>query len=421
MLNGAHDSSGPSRFRRFFSQLGPGLITGAADDDPSGIATYSIAGAAFGYGLLWTALFSFPLTAVQLMCARLGMVTGRGLAAVVRSAIQGGPVGRVPLLTSPTQSTSQPISAAWGTPPTWSGVNALYCTPVWAGLIVVLLLKTPTGRWRGSSNGSPGTVRLCDHRISRAPGLAPRFCAPPSCRTMRWTREYLSVLVGILGTSISPYLFFWQAAEEVEEEKAGGRTTLAQRQGATDEELRAARNDVVRHVLLEPGDVLHHPDHGGHTARARHHANRNRPASRRSLRPLAGPGAYWLFTLGLIGTGMLGVPVLAGSSAYAIGEAMAWSASLDRRPSLAPKFYGVLVAAMAIGLGLDYAGLDAVRMLFWSAVAQRRAGAAVDRAGGPAHQRPQRHGRPRQPAAAALAWLVTAAVMGVAAIGMFAA
>jgi Mn2+/Fe2+ NRAMP family transporter len=187
---------------------------------------------------------------------------------------------------------------------------------------------------------------------------------------IRWTREYLSVLVGILGTSISPYLFFWQAAEEVEEEKAGGRRTLAERKGATNEELRRARNDVVfgmfcsnvvmYFIILTTAATLH--AHGiTQIATARQAAE--------ALRPLAGPGAYWLFTLGLIGTGMLGVPVLAGSSAYAIGEAMSWSASLDRRPSLAPKFYGVLGAAMALGLALCYAGLDAVRMLFWAAVA----------------------------------------------------
>jgi Mn2+/Fe2+ NRAMP family transporter len=187
---------------------------------------------------------------------------------------------------------------------------------------------------------------------------------------LHWSREYLSVLVGILGTSISPYLFFWQAAEEVEEERAGGRRTVAQRMGATDKELRRARNDVVfgmffsnvvmYFIILTAAATLH--AHGQtEIATARQAAE--------ALRPLAGNGAYWLFTLGLIGTGMLGVPVLAGSSAYAIAEGMAWAASLDRRPRVAPKFYAVLATAMALGLALDFAGLDAVKMLFWSAVA----------------------------------------------------
>jgi Mn2+/Fe2+ NRAMP family transporter len=177
------------------------------------------------------------------------------------------------------------------------------------------------------------------------------------------------VLVAILGTSISPYLFFWQAAEEVEEERSAGRRTVAARKGATNEELTRSRRDVVTgmffsnlvmfFIILTTATTLH--KHGIT------HIETSRQAAE-ALRPLAGPAAYWLFTLGLIGTGMLGVPVLAGSSAYAISEAMAWRASLDARPRVAPKFYGVVAAAVALGLALDFAGLNAVRMLFWSAV-----------------------------------------------------
>jgi Mn2+/Fe2+ NRAMP family transporter len=175
--------------------------------------------------------------------------------------------------------------------------------------------------------------------------------------------------VGILGTTVSPYLFFWQAAEEVEEERSEGRHTLAQRKGATDAELRRSRTDVLTgmffsnlvmyFIILTTAATLH-----------AHGITKIATASQaaEALRPLAGQGAYWLFTLGLIGTGMLGVPVLAGSSAFAIAEAMAWGASLDRPPRLAPKFYGVLGVAVALGVALDYTGLDAVKMLFWSAV-----------------------------------------------------
>jgi Mn2+/Fe2+ NRAMP family transporter len=186
---------------------------------------------------------------------------------------------------------------------------------------------------------------------------------------LRWSREFLSVLVAILGTSISPYLFFWQAAQEVEEERAEGKNTLAKRQGASDAELRRARTDVVvgmffsnfvmYFIILTTAATLH-----------AHGITKIATASQaaEALKPLAGNGAYWLFTLGLIGTGMLGVPVLAGSSAYAIAEAMSWGASLDRKPKLAPKFYGVLAVAMVLGVALDRLGLDAVKMLFWSAV-----------------------------------------------------
>ena len=187
---------------------------------------------------------------------------------------------------------------------------------------------------------------------------------------IHWSGEYLSVLVAILGTSISPYLFFWQAAQEVEEERAEGKNTVAKRKGATDAELRRARTDVLTgmffsnfvmyFIILTTAATLH-----------AHGITKIATASQaaEALKPLAGKGAYWLFTLGLIGTGMLGVPVLAGSSAYAIAEAMSWGASLDRKPKLAPKFYGVLAVAMALGVALDRVGLDAVKMLFWSAVA----------------------------------------------------
>jgi Mn2+/Fe2+ NRAMP family transporter len=176
------------------------------------------------------------------------------------------------------------------------------------------------------------------------------------------------MLVGILGTTISPYLFFWQASQEVEEERAQGRTA-AQRKGATDEELRRLRIDVftgmfasnfiMYFIILTTAATLH--AHGLVKIETAKQAAE-------ALRPLAGNAAYVLFTLGLIGTGMLGVPVLAGSCAYAISEAAAWRGSLEKRPQGAKKFYGVLAAAMVLGLVIDYTGLDAVKMLFWSAV-----------------------------------------------------
>jgi Mn2+/Fe2+ NRAMP family transporter len=175
--------------------------------------------------------------------------------------------------------------------------------------------------------------------------------------------------VGIFGTTISPYLFFWQAAQEVEEERAIGRTTLAQRRGATDEEIGRSRRDVLTgmafsnlvmyFIILTTAATLH--AHGVTSITSAKEAAE-------ALRPLAGNGAYWLFTLGMIGAGMLGVPVLAGSGAYAIAEALRWRGSLEDHPSLAREFYGVLAASLGIGLALDYAGVNAVTMLFWSAV-----------------------------------------------------
>jgi Mn2+/Fe2+ NRAMP family transporter len=186
---------------------------------------------------------------------------------------------------------------------------------------------------------------------------------------LQFSRQYISVLVGILGTTISPYLFFWQAAQEVEYERDLGRTRVADRRGATDAELAWAGTDVrtgmffsnlvMYFIILTTAATLHaHGQRSIETARQASEA----------LLPLAGRGAYWLFTLGLVGTGILAVPVLAGSCAYAIADAAAWRrASLNDRPARAPRFYAVMTAAMLIGLALNFAGLNAVKMLFWSA------------------------------------------------------
>jgi Mn2+/Fe2+ NRAMP family transporter len=187
--------------------------------------------------------------------------------------------------------------------------------------------------------------------------------------TVLWTSTYWATLVGILGTTISPYLFFWQAAQEVEQEIAQGKTTLEEREGCNQRDLRRSRNDVVAgmffsnlvmyFIILTAAATLH--EHGKTSiATARDAAE--------ALRPLAGAGAYWLFSLGLIGAGMLGVPVLAGSCAYAVAETADWKGSLDVQPELAHGFYAVIAVAMGLGLGLNYAGFDAVKMLFWSAV-----------------------------------------------------
>ena len=186
---------------------------------------------------------------------------------------------------------------------------------------------------------------------------------------VQWTREYFAVLVGIFGTTISPYLFFWQSSQEVEEERSMGRRSLGQRRGATDSELAKSRRDVgigmafsnlvMYFIILTTAATLH--AHGATNIESAKEAAE-------ALRPLAGNGAYLLFTLGIIGTGMLAIPVLAGSSAYAVAESAAWGASINRPLKLAPRFYGVLAAAVAIGMTLDFAGFNSVRMLFLSAV-----------------------------------------------------
>ena len=360
------------RFRRFFSNLGPGLITGAADDDPSGIATYSITGASFGYTPLWTALFSFPLmAAVQMMCARLGMVTGLGLAGVIRVRYPRWTLWSacVLLLVANIFNIAADLGGMADVTSLLTGVRSLYWTPLYAILLVSLLFWTSYRliarifKWL--------TLALFAY-------IAAAFLAHPDWHAVlratliprvEWSGKYWATLVGILGTTISPYLFFWQAAEEVEEDVALGKTTVAQRQGSTHRELRRSRNDVLTgmffsnlvmyFIILTAAATLH--VHGKTTISTARDAAE-------ALRPLAGNGAYWLFSLGLLGAGMLGVPVLAGSCAYAIAEAADWVGSLEVHPPLAHGFYSVIGLAMALGLGLNYAGLNAVKMLFWSAV-----------------------------------------------------
>lgn len=372
-------SSEPARpepqgaLQRFFRSLGPGLITGAADDDPSGISTYSVAGATYGYAGLWTALFSFPLmAAVQLMCARLGMVTGRGLAGVIR--IRYPPwvlwVACVLLVVANVFNIGADLGGMADAMQMVTGISSYCWTPFFALLIVGLLFRTSyrtiarTFKWL--------TLVLFAYVITA-------FLAKPNWSAVlratliphiEWTRSYIAVLVGILGTTISPYLFFWQAAQEVEEEREHGKTTLAQRLGSTDDELRAATKDVVTGMLLSNLVMYFIILTTAATLNAHgiKHIETAKQASE-ALRPLAGRGAYWLFTLGLIGTGVLAVPVLAGSCAYAIAEGARWrAASLNKKPHLARRFYAVIAVAVLVGLALDFAGFDAVKMLFWSAV-----------------------------------------------------
>jgi Mn2+/Fe2+ NRAMP family transporter len=228
----------------------------------------------------------------------------------------------------------------------WSSYRAIARVFKWLTLVLLAYVIT-------------AFVARVDWRIALEFTLLPR---------MEWSRAFFSVLVAILGTTISPYLFFWQAAQEVEEERAMGRN-LARRRGATREELAACRTDVVTgmfasnavmyFIIMTTAATLH--AHGETSI-----ATAEQAAG--ALRPLAGDGAYWLFTLGLIGTGMLAVPVLAGSCAYALAEALAWRGSLNRRPRRAKKFYIVLAVAMALGIALNYAGLNAIRLLFAAAV-----------------------------------------------------
>lgn len=357
---------------RIWGALGPGLITGAADDDPSGIATYSVAGAQLGTGLLWTALLTWPLmAAVESMCARIGMVTGRGLMGALRRKFPRrvlAPVAAA-LLVANTINIGADLAGMADAAELLVGVNS----HVWVILFGVGIA------W--------ATIRLRYGMIARVLkwlGLAlfayvitGIYVRPPWGEVLRGafipsvpsTRDGWATLVAILGTTISPYLFFWQASQEVEEEKAMGRRRVVQRLGASPDELLDRKIDVgvgtffsnlvMFFIILTTAFTLH--THGiTELATSRQVAE--------ALRPLAGKFATLLYTLGIVGTGLLAIPTLSGSAAYAIAELFGWRQGIDENFARAPAFYMVVSTAMAFGVALDFANVNPVRALYWTAV-----------------------------------------------------
>jgi NRAMP (natural resistance-associated macrophage protein)-like metal ion transporter len=361
------------RVVRYVKELGPGLITGAADDDPSGISTYSVAGASFGYSTLWTALLTFPLmAAVQLMCARLGMVTGRGLGSVLRTRYASWVswVICVFLIIANVFNISADLAGMAESMQMITGIHAYFWTPLFAVFIVALLLfasyrtTAKIFKWL--------TLVLFAYFITA-------FLAHPDWSAVlrstfiphiEFSQQYLAVLVGLLGTTISPYLFYWQAAQEVEEDRAQGKTTVSARKGATNQELQTAKTDVVSGMLLS-NLVMYFIILTAAATLHTHGITQIETAKQaaEALRPLAGQGAYLLFAFGIVGTGILAIPVLAGSCAYAVADAMKLrSASLNAKPHRAPVFYAVISMSVLVGIGVDFAGVNAVKMLFWSAI-----------------------------------------------------
>jgi Mn2+/Fe2+ NRAMP family transporter len=310
------------------------------------------------------------MVAVQLMCARLGQVTGEGVASAIRKRYPRWVLWTscALLIVANVVNIAADINGMADAIATITGVRAIVLAPCLGALLAALLMWA---RYRSIAAAlkwltivlfayvATAFVAHVDWRSALTATLVPRF---------HWSREFLSILVALLGTTISPYLFFWQAAQEVEEERALGRG-LSRRRGATARELAASRLDVVAgmfasnaimYFIIVTTAATLHASGKTNIATAREAAD--------ALRPLAGAGAYWLFTIGLIGTGVLAVPVLAGSCAYAISEAAAWRGSLDRRPQRAKKFYMVLGVSVALGIALNYAGIDAITLLFAAAV-----------------------------------------------------
>ena len=362
----------PSRIRRFLRILGPGLITGASDDDPSGIATYAITGAQAGYAPLWTALVTFPLMAsVQYICGKIGLVTGRGIAGILRRHYSLKLLYAVilALMVANTINAGADILAIA------AGLNLLVPIPTRLMVAPVGILILALQIW-GSYRLIARTFKWLTLALFGYIGSA--FFARPDwyavlhgtlVPTIRFNSAFLATLVAILGTTISPYLFFWQANQEVEEEISRGRKRLWQRRGATDRELKYAAldintgmlfsNAVMYFVILANAATLH---------RAGMTNIGTATEAAAALRPLAGGGATVLMAFGLVGTGLLAVPILTGSAAYAVCETFGWRCSLDAKPAKAKEFYLVVAASTFAGLLMPLLGINEMQALFWTAV-----------------------------------------------------
>jgi NRAMP (natural resistance-associated macrophage protein)-like metal ion transporter len=356
----------------FLSKLGPGLVTGASDDDPSGIGTYAQAGATLGLAALWTTLLTFPMMwTIQFICAKIGMVTGGGLARVLRKHYS--PLVLYPVVAG--LAVANTINAGVDIGAMAAAINLI--VPVSAPVLIVPIVLTIL------SIQIFGSYRLLS-RIFKWLTLAlfayivSAFFAKPDWRavaaatfrpTIRFDREHLLILVAILGTTITPYLFFWQADQEVEEEILMGRRQLRQRKGATKAELRQADGDVavgmffssavMFFIILATASTLHK---SGKTT------IQSATDAAEALRPLAGAAASLLWAPGLIGAGALCVPILTGSAAYAIAEAQGWRRGLNERPPRAKLFYGVITLSTLLGMLINFIGVNPMTALFWTAV-----------------------------------------------------
>jgi len=352
-------------------KIGPGIITGAADDDPSGIATYAIAGASLGYGLLWVALITAPMMiAVQEMCARIGLVSGTGLIAAMRRVMPAW-ILRV-LVALVVAANTLNIAADVAGMSASAQLVTRVPSFVWAVAFGALLIGVEVF---GSYRFFASVVKwLCLSLLAYVAsafvvgvnwGDALRYTLVPS---IRFDKSWMAIFVGFLGTTITPYLFVWQAAQEIEEERAKGASTVASRTGATKREISGVQADTVAGMLYS-NVVSWFIVLISATTLFRAHVTINTVQDAAlALRPLAGPWAELLFALGVVGAGLLAVPVLAGSSAFALAEAFDWYGTLEAKPRAAVPFYSVIAAGIVLGTIADLLRLDAVWALFWSAV-----------------------------------------------------
>ncbi|MGE5041451.1 MAG: Nramp family divalent metal transporter [Candidatus Levyibacteriota bacterium] len=362
------------RAKKYWQSLGPGLTTGAADDDPSGIATYSQTGSQYGFQLLWLSIFTFPLMAIiQEMCARIGLVTGRGLAANIRKHFPPWViyVCTVLLIIANTFNIGADLGAmAAASRLLFPQFHFMTLLIGFTAISVFLQVFTSYEHYAKylkllalillSYVFSALSVHL-DLKNMLFHTLVP---------SITFSKDQIILICAILGTTISPYLFFWQTSQEIEEEILKGKTTIAQREGTNHKQLKRMRSDVWSGMFIS--NLVMFFIIAACSATLFSHGITNIQTSAQAaeaLRPIAGQQAYLLFTLGIIGVGMLAVPILAGSSAYAISEALEWKLGLHRKLNDAYSFYGVIIFSMIIGVILNLVGIQPIPMLIYSAVA----------------------------------------------------
>jgi len=360
------------RFQFFLKSMGPGIITGAADDDPSGIGTYTAAGSQFGTKFLFAALLTWPLmAATQMACARIGLVTGRGLASLLRIKFHRSILILicVALFIANTFNVSADLAAMADSAEMLTGYPSGFYILLFGVLIswatiylryqsIVRVLK-----WL--------TVSLFAYMITAFMVVTDWRSVLKSTVTPHLPRNSAEwgMLVALLGTTISPYLFFWQASQEVEEEKAHGQKTLAQRRHASATEILMRKIDVgvgtffsnlvMYFIILTTAAVLN--AHGLTSIETSQEAAR-------ALEPIAGKLASFIYTLGVLGVGFLAIPTLTGSTAYALAETFNWKQGLDAKWNRAKTFYKVIIISTVLAIGLDFIKMNPIKALYWSAV-----------------------------------------------------
>lgn len=355
-----------------FKGLGPGIITGAADDDPSGIATYSQAGAQFGMNMLWTPVLTLPLMiAVQLVSAEIGRVTGKGLAANMGRVFPHWLVTILValLFIANTINIGADLAAMGAASRLVLGWDQHALTIGFALVSLIIQVFVPYHRYVWFLKwltlalftyvGVVFTVHIDWGRV----------VLHTVWPTIPWTAAAVTTIVAVFGTTISPYLFFWQSSEEVEEEEMNHAGSLLEHPGDAPAEFERIHRDtligmtfsnlIAYFIILTTAVTLH--------AQGTIDIQTSADAAN-ALRPVAGELTFLLFSLGIIGTGLLAVPVLAGSAAYAIGESRGWKCGLENKPWEAVGFYTIITLATLLGLAVDYSPLDPIKALFWSAV-----------------------------------------------------